>query len=213
METVRQRDIGKHGDDRGQELKERPLDPLHRADKLIEEDNGGIQAGRSQSEQDTDPVRSALSSLDLSDQYETYGGTDKTQDLLLRQFFVKDDRRRDGHDDRRKIIAQGSNGYRSIFVGLKQKDPVEAHGHAREDQQSDILLGAAERDLRMSDKQIRSDQDRGKDSTVQCHFSRSDTDSSHKWRQRSEHQHGQDVFRFWGKDPFHSAPDNCSLSI
>ena len=188
----RQEHIGHQHHDGGEELEEGTMDTLHILDELVEHDDRGVQRRRTETEEDARQVAAGAAEVaDAGDEHQAQGGHDKADDLLLRQTFPEEDGAKHGDDDGGEIITQGRHGNGGQFVGLEQEDPVEAHGHAGQEQQGDLLFDGRQGDLLLGDQQEHGDEGRRHDGPVQRQLAGGHADAPDKGGQGSENCHGR----------------------
>ena len=89
MHATGHQHIGNQYRDSSQELQEGSVDAGDTFNKLIQQNNGGVQNGGTQTEGNTDGVISTLAQIhNAGHQCKANGGHDKTEDLLFGDLFV-----------------------------------------------------------------------------------------------------------------------------
>ena len=79
----------------------------------------------------------------------------------------------------------------TFSVDGEQQNPVEAHGHAGQEQQRDLLFDSRQGDLLFCHQQKHGDEGRRHEGPVQCQLAGGQADAPDKGGQGAENRHGR----------------------
>lgn len=202
METAVYKHIGQERSDGGEELPDRAMQPRDGMDRLVEQDDRGIQRCCAEAIGDARQAR-AGGVAHADDQQQAERGHEEAHDLLFRHPLFEEQRGENRDDDRRKVIAQRRDGNRRVLIGLKQQNPVEAHCHAGKEQAQKLAFAGADAQLLARRGQIDQEKTCGQRGAAERELAGGDGDMAGKQADRAEDRHGQDHVQLVGG--FHRA--------